>query len=125
MIKVKHLMDDIEADDGQRISVEPFGLTRDLREWCRVDHVLPHLGPSRELFEWLEEHPDGYDYFRGEYHELLTRSPYLPALRHLAASGQQENFTLLHQGNDPNENSAAALHEFLSELRAWSSTEEA
>ncbi len=124
MIKVKHLMDNIEEDDGQRISIEPFNVTLDLREWCRVDHVLPHLGPSPEMYEWLMEHPDGYEHFRAEYHEQLTHSPYLPALRHLASTGQHENFTLLHQGDDPGENSATALYEFLTELAAWSSADE-
>ena len=63
MIKIKHLMDDWEADDGQRLWVESVGLTRDLREWCKIDHILPHLGPAGELSEWFEQHPDGYDFF--------------------------------------------------------------
>ena len=66
MIKVKHFLDDVEPDDGQRIWVEPIALTRDLREWCKVSHVLPHLGPPRELSKWFDEHPDGYEYFRAD-----------------------------------------------------------
>ena len=124
MIKIKHLLDAVEPDDGQRISVEPINLTRDLREWCKVDHVLCHLGPPKKLWEWFEEHPDGYDYFRAQYHDALTKSVYKPALQQLACAGIRETFTLLHQGDDPGHNSATALHEFLTELEAYCPREE-
>lgn len=120
MIKVKHLMDEVEPDDGQRLWVEAIGLARDLREWCKVDHVLSHLGPSAEVSNWFEEHPDGYDYFRARYHESLGKSPYKVALQHMAKASANENFTLLHTGDDASHNSATALYEFLSELGAWS-----
>jgi uncharacterized protein YeaO (DUF488 family) len=124
MIKVKHLMDAVEQDDGQRLWVESVGLSRDLREWCRVDHVLSHLGPAAQLTDWYETHPDGYDYYRGQYHSALTQSPYKVALQHLAKASIAENFTLLHTGDDPSQNAASALHEFLSELGAWSTQQE-
>jgi uncharacterized protein YeaO (DUF488 family) len=123
MIKVKHLMDPVEADDGQRLWVEAVGLTKDLRSWCQVGHVLPHLGPSAQVSEWFEQHPDGYDYFRGQYHEALTKSPYRQALVNLAKAAAKENYTLLHAGDDPQHNAATALYEFLSELGAWSPKE--
>lgn len=124
MIKVKHLMDAAESDDGQRLWVEATGLAKDLREWCQVDHVLSHLGPSAQISDWFEQHPDGYDYFRAQYHEALAKSPYKVALHHLAKAAVTENFTLLHAGDDANHNSATALHEFLSELGAWSTQQE-
>jgi uncharacterized protein YeaO (DUF488 family) len=119
MIKVKHLMDAAEASDGQRIWTESFGLTKDLREWCKVDHVLPHLGPPMKLWDWFEEHPDGYEYFRGCYHECLSKGPYRTALQQLACAAMKEDITLVHQGEDPQHNTATALHEFLSELEAY------
>ena len=119
MIKVKHLMDSIEADDGQRLWVEPIGLTGDLREWCRVDHLLPEIGPPTGLWEWLMEHPDGYEYFRGRYHEHLDQSALNNPLFALARASREANITLLHQGEDPNHNTAAALHEYLSELQYY------
>ena len=119
MIKVKHFLDKVEPDDGQRLWVEPFGLTRELREWCKVEHVLPHLGPPKALWEWFDEHPEGYDYFRARYHGALANSKYKPALRQLAQAGLRETFTLLHQGDDAEHNSATALQEFLHELEAW------
>ena len=119
MIKIKHFLDKVEPDDGQRLWVEPFGLARELRDWCKVEHVLPHLGPPRALWEWFEEHPDGYDYFRARYHGTLANSKYKPALRQLAQAGMRETFTLLHQGDDPQHNVATALQEFLNELEAW------
>lgn len=119
MIKVKHLLDAVDADDGVRIWIEPFGLTRDLREWCRIDHVLSHLGPPMGLWEWFEEHPEGYGYFRATYHDWLGRSRYRPALQELACAGMREGITLVHQGEDPEHNSGVALYEFLSELSSY------
>ena len=120
MIKVKHLMDALEEDDGQRLWVEPTGLTRDLREWCKIDHVLPHLGPPGEVSQWFEAHPDGYEFFRAQYHEALSGSQYKAALQHLAKASSRETFTLVHAGEDAQHNAATALYEFLSELSAWS-----
>jgi uncharacterized protein YeaO (DUF488 family) len=119
MIKVKHLMDAAERDDGQRIWVEPVNLTKDLQEWCGVEHILTQLGPPESIWRWFQEHPDGYECFRGEYHIFLANSPFKPALQQLACAAQLENFTLLHQGDDPAHNTATALHEFLSELEAY------
>jgi len=119
MIKIKHLMERVESDDGKRLWVEPVGLTRDLAEWCKVDYVMPHLGPPPSLWKWFEHHPDGYEYFRGKYHEILIKGPYRLALRHLAKAANNENFTLVHQGEDPQHNTATALYEFLNDLWAY------
>src|SRR5690242_19128560 len=84
MIKIKHVMDAVETDDGQRIWVESYGLTRDLQQWCGVTHVLSHLGPPAALRDWFDEHcngcGDGYDFFRARYHEFLGKGPYKAAL---------------------------------------------
>lgn len=119
MIKAKHFLERIEADDGPRFWVEPIGLTKDLQEWRDVDRVLPQLGPPRDLWEWFTEHPDDYDEFRGRYHEWLAKSEYRPALQRLACDAREANFTLLHAGDDPAHNCATALHEFISELEAY------
>ncbi len=119
MIKIKHLLETVEGDDGDRLWVEPIGLTADLREWCKVQYVLSTLGPPMKLWEWFQEHPDGYDYFRGKYHEHLARGRRRKAMLHLAAASLQEDFTLVHQGDDPAHNSATALYEFLTELQAY------
>ncbi|HXE53419.1 MAG TPA: DUF488 family protein [Tepidisphaeraceae bacterium] len=119
MIKVKHLFDAAEADDGVRMWVEPCGLTKDLREWCKVEQVMPHLGPPKDVWDWFGEHPDGYEYFRGQYHEALGHSHYRPALQRLACAGMRENFTLLHAEDDCEHNTATALREFISELEAY------
>ncbi|HEX3355435.1 MAG TPA: DUF488 family protein [Tepidisphaeraceae bacterium] len=119
MIKVKHFLDEVESDDGQRLWVEPIGLTKDLCEWCEVSHVLAHLGPPVRLWNWYEQHPDGYDNFRAEYHEFLKNGPYHEALQELARIAQRETFTLLHQCDDALHNSAMALYEYLCELQAY------
>jgi uncharacterized protein YeaO (DUF488 family) len=117
MIKVKHFMDDPEHDDGTRIWIEPIGLTRDLRRWCKVDFLVPELGPPVALAAWFEQHPDGYAYFREHYHAVLYVHPDRDALRKLVDLGAKYNVTLLHQSDDPRHNSATALLEFLRE--AW------
>src|SRR5438874_2272742 len=114
MMNVKHLMDAAEPDaDGERLWVEPVNLTKDLIEWCGVDHVLPHLGPPPKLLEWFNDHPDGYEFFRARYHEALAAGPYKTALQLLACIGHRQNFTLLHAGDDPEHNTATALFEFI------------
>ena len=50
MVKVKHSMDAVEAEDGRRIWVEPLGLTRDVCQWCEIHQALPQMGPPRELW---------------------------------------------------------------------------
>ncbi|MFI5380855.1 MAG: DUF488 family protein [Tepidisphaerales bacterium] len=124
MIKIKHLMDPVEKDDGPRLWVEPMGLTKDLREWCQVEHLLTHLGPPMKLWRWFEAHPDGFSSFRGQYHEHLSRSKYRNALRELAGAGLRSTFTLLHTGDDAEHNSAVALYEYLIELQSYCSNEE-
>jgi uncharacterized protein YeaO (DUF488 family) len=120
MIKIKHLFDALEPDDGARLWVEPIGLTKDLMEWCAVNHLLSELGPPITIWRWFQAHPEGYEYFRAKYHEYLARGPKRrETLRQLAAAALQEDFTLVHQGDDPNQNSATALYEFLTELQAY------
>ena len=119
MIKVKHLLDEVEEDDGQRIWVEPLGLTRDLREWCAVEHVLPHLGPSVKIWNVLDEHPDSWEFFRAQYHQQLRNSPYRVALQSLAVASRRENFTLVHASEDGEHNSASALYQYLTDLEAY------
>ncbi len=45
MITIKHFMDPVEKEDGNRIWVEPIGLTLDLKKWCKVNHTLCHVAP--------------------------------------------------------------------------------
>lgn len=119
MIKVKHFLEAVEPDDGQRIWVEPIGLTAELRGWCSVNEVMSHLGPPRHIWEWFIEHPDGYDYFRGCYHEWLNKGPYRETLVAIACAAMKKNITLLHQGDDAQHNTAMALYEFIAELEAY------
>src|SRR5437016_6032490 len=119
MIKVKHFLDSIEPDDGERLWVEPIRCVAELSELCRIDRQLPHLAPPTRLWEWLEEHPDGYDFFRARYHEYLKSGPHTEALMQMARRGLRENLTLLHQADDPQHNTAMALYEFLSERQAF------
>ena len=119
MIKVKHVMEAVEECDGQRMWVEPIGLCKDLKEWCQVDHVLPHLGPPMSVWKVLEDHPDAYDFFRAKYHEQLNKSKHKAALQALACASRRETFTLLHSSEDEEHNSATALHEFLTDLEAY------
>ncbi|MCS7032500.1 MAG: DUF488 family protein, partial [Phycisphaerae bacterium] len=95
MIRVKHFLDPVEGEDGHRLWVETIGLTRDLRALCSVHHVLSHLGPPMKLWLWLEQHPDGYEHFRSQYHQHLRNGPYRQTLAELATAALQEQFTLL------------------------------
>jgi uncharacterized protein YeaO (DUF488 family) len=120
MIEVKHFLDVVEPTDGCRLWVEPIGLTKDLRKWCQVDGVFSHIAPPAPLRRWFEQHPNDYECFRGLYHEYLDQGPYKTRLHRLAlATLRGETLTLLHDGDDPEHNSATALAEFLTELAHW------
>ncbi len=119
MILVKHLLDSVEAEDGQRIWVEPIGLTLDFRDWCKIDHLLSNFGPPIELWRWYQNHPEAYEYFRAKYHEALSDSPHKQMLVDLVTVARKANFTMIHQGDDVAHNTATALHEFLNELAAY------
>jgi uncharacterized protein YeaO (DUF488 family) len=119
MIKIKHFLEAVEQDDGERMWIEPIGLTRELREWCQIGRVASHLGPPMELWNWFDEHPQGYEFFRGKYHEHLAAGPYRAALIELAYTGLHGNLTLVHHGDDPQHNTATALYEYISELSAY------
>lgn len=119
MIRIKHFLDTPEREDGDRIWVEPIGVTKDLREMCSIQHVLSHLGPPVKLWERFDRQPEMYDEFRAKYHEQLNAGPYRTALQALASAGLKEDFTLLHQGDDPAHNSATALYEYLTDLQAY------
>jgi uncharacterized protein YeaO (DUF488 family) len=123
MILIKHFLEPIESDDGDRLWVEPIGCTKDLQEWCKVDHMLPHLGPPVKIWKWFQQHPDGYEEFRVRYHEHLASGPYMEALQALASVALRETFTLLHQGDDPQHNTATALYDFLVERQAYAPPE--
>ena len=71
------------------------------------------------IWQWFEEHPDGYEYFRATYHDALRASKYRPALEKIAADSAKANFTLLYQGDDDAHNTATALYEFISELSSY------
>ena len=113
MLSVKYLFEKVEPTDGLRVWVEPVGLAKNLAEWCRVDFLLPEVAPPKALCEWFEEHPKQYGIFRRRYHEVLQDSTRAPVLDQLLYSGSECNVTLLHQGDDPVRNTAAALLEFL------------
>jgi len=119
MIKTKHFMDRVDADDGRRVWVEPVGLTKDLQEWCWVDGVLSMVGPPSALCAWFEAHPDAYEDFRGRYHEWLAKGPYRSLLEQIAHESLREDITLLHAGDEPDRNCAIALKEFITELEAY------
>lgn len=121
LVKVKHLMDAVEADDGQRLWVEPVGLTRDLRGWCEVEGLLTHLAPPPKLSEWFQWHGGvgAYELFCGAYREHLSAAPHRQALQELAGRAREGGVTLLHQGDDPDHNTATALCEFLSEIGSF------
>jgi uncharacterized protein YeaO (DUF488 family) len=119
MIIVKNLFDPVEPSDGQRLWIESHGLTNDLQEWCKIDAVASQFGPPPKLAHWYDDHPQAYDHFRGKYHEALASSRFLPLLQQLAQAALHANVTLVHQGDDPAQNTAVALHEFLSELQAY------
>jgi uncharacterized protein YeaO (DUF488 family) len=119
MIKVKNLFDGYEDEDGVRLWVEHIGLTKDLIEWCRVDHLLCPIAPPAKLSHWFARHPEAYDEFRGRYHRWLGSGTYGEQLQQLADTARDADITLLHTSDDASHNAGTALAEYLSELQGW------
>ena len=92
MIRIKHLMDSVDNEDGPRLFVDRSGLTRDLTEWCAVDHVLANVAPPKALVRWFERHPSEYAHFRAMYHDFLRKSRYRPSLGELAGALDQAHY---------------------------------
>ena len=91
-----------EEDRRKPTALDPAGEPdQGLAGWRFVDHLPPHLGPPTELWEWFEEHPDGYEFFRGKYHEYLNPADCDARFGRWPRAGLNENFTLLHQGDTP------------------------
>jgi uncharacterized protein YeaO (DUF488 family) len=116
MIKVKYLLDPVDPDDGQRIWVERYGLTKDLQEWCQVDHVITEVAPSPALLYHLERDPDGFHVFRKAYASELHNSAWRDPLEKLALASRSGNLTLVHTSNDVDRNGAVALCQYLNEI---------
>lgn len=121
MLQIKSLFDKPEPQDGLRLWVGPIGLTKDLAQWCNVDRWLKEGSPTAVLGQWFEEHPQGWDYFRGMHHEELNRNGYVRELRSLSLRSSKENVTLLYGETNPEQNSAVSLYEYLVELQAYAS----
>jgi uncharacterized protein YeaO (DUF488 family) len=124
VIKIKHLMDEVEDDDGVRMWVEPINLTRDLQEWCEVDVVLAPLAPCQSLIHALAGDAETFDSLMIRFHDELRRSPNADTLRSLAIGSLTETFTLLHASDDNAQNCAVALFEFLVELASHRSADD-
>ena len=116
MIRIKHFMDRALPTDGIRLWVEPVGVTRDLREWCNIHAVLSELGPPPALAAWLDRHPAGYELFVERYRQHLSHPRPLAAVRRIAELSGRAAVTLLHQSDDPTQNSATALAEIINNL---------
>jgi uncharacterized protein YeaO (DUF488 family) len=64
-----------------------------------------------------------YPFFKQAYWQNLIHGPYMDPLLMLASAETRGAFTLLHQCEDRQFNSAAALRELLNELGACSASE--
>jgi uncharacterized protein YeaO (DUF488 family) len=113
MITIKHFLETPEVEDGMRLWVEPFGVTRDLCDWCRIGVVLSEIGPPPLLWDWFDLNPSGYESFRKIYHAYLSQPLFASLLQKILDLSERVNVTLLHQSTAASENTAAALCEFL------------
>jgi uncharacterized protein YeaO (DUF488 family) len=119
MFAIKHIMDPVSAAEGPRVWVEPVGLTRDLREWCRVEVLATELAPPAMLWEWYDASPGArrYELFRAAYRTWLLSRVHpdnLLALAGLTTKGRP--ITLLHQCADGSRNTASALRDVIEEV---------
>ena len=117
MIKIKRVYEEASAGDGMRILVDrvwPRGISKErasLAGW-RKD-----LAPSTPLRKWFGHDPAKWKGFRDRYRTELKRAGPSDALKELARLARRKTVTLVYGAADEQHNQAAALKEFLDELR--------
>lgn len=115
MIRLKRAYEPASSKDGVRILVErlwPRGVARArsrIALWCR------DLAPTTELRKWFHAHRDKWVEFKRRYFsELDHQETAVQLLRHIAAHG---TVTFVFAAADEEHNSAAALKEYLEQLK--------
>jgi uncharacterized protein YeaO (DUF488 family) len=111
MIRAKRIYAQPENSDGLRILVDrmwPRGMSK---ERAAVDLWLRDLAPSDVLRKWFGHAPNRWVEFKARYRRELER--YREPLSHVAASGREQEITLLFAAKDESHNNAVALLDLL------------
>ena len=111
-IKLKHVYEPAEKEDGYRVLVErlwPRGLSK---ERAHLDLWVKDAGASTELRRWFGHDPTKWEEFRRRYFdEIRGRPEVIEELRD--ALRTHGVVTFLFAAHDEEHNNAVALAEFL------------
>ena len=115
-LRVKHVLDPVEEEDGTRLLVERVW-PKDLnRKTYPMTDWQPAVGPTLTLRKALSEAPEKYDDFAAGYKDFLSKDPAaLEFKAEIRTILQVENVTFLHASEDRSRNSASVLREWVLE----------
>ena len=115
-LRVKHVRDPVEEEDGTRLLVErvwPRGLNRKtypMTDW------QPAVGPTLALRKEFADNPDKFAAFSAGYRAFLSKEPAaLEFKTEIRTILQVENVTFLYAEGGADRNSAAVLKEWVLE----------
>ncbi|MBR3437153.1 MAG: DUF488 family protein [Lachnospiraceae bacterium] len=115
-LRVKHVLDPVEDEDGTRLLVErvwPKNLNR--KNYPMTDWQ-PAVGPTFALQKELAASPEKLEEFTARYREFLEKDPSAREFRtEILAILRVENVTFLHASEDRSRNSASVLREWVLE----------
>ena len=115
-LRVKHVLDPVEEEDGTRLLVERVWPKNLNRKTYPMTDWQPAVGPTLGLRKALLEAPEKYDDFAAGYKDFLSKDPAAMEFKaEIRTILQVENVTFLHASDDPDRNSAVVLREWVLE----------
>ena len=115
-LRVKHVLDPVEEEDGTRLLVERVWPRFLNRKTYPMTDWQPAVGPTITLRKELADAPEDFEAFSAHYREFLEKDPAALEFRtEIRTILQVENVTFLHAAENRTENSAAVLRTWVLE----------
>ncbi len=114
-VKVRRIYDEPTPADGTRVLVDriwPRGMTK---ARAHLDQWRKEIAPSTELRKWYHHDPARFEEFTRRYHEELTETRHMAALRELRDLAKHGTLTLLTATTEVNRSEAAVLADLVRE----------
>ncbi len=111
MIRIKHVYEAYDADDGERYLIDrlwPRGMSK---EELIMEAWLKDVSPSGDLRRWFGHDADKWDEFQSRYRAELDNNP--SAWKPLVEASKRGKVTLLFSAHDSEHNNAVVLKAYL------------
>lgn len=111
MLRIKHVYEAYDADDGERYLIDrlwPRGMSK---EKLIMDGWLKDVSPSGGLRRWFGHETAKWDEFQSRYRAELDNNP--SAWEPLVEAAKRGKVTLLFSAHDSEHNNAVVLKDYL------------